>query len=713
MRDHLGMRARTTGGLARAISGLFQTIAPRLAWASLLFSTALFLGGEALLLTAPASSSLGGFRFLQVAPLWSLGFSAVGAVIVLSRGESRIGWLTSAIGLLNNLWTFAFDYAHYATVIRPGSLPAADWMGWLAHWLWLPAFMLLGGFLPLVFPDGRLLSPRWRLAAWFVAGQTSLGVMALALAPDQGSAYPRNPIGVTAAEGFLSSLQQVDGYLAVISLALGATALVLRFRRAKRDQRLQLKWFTTAVAIVASLTAAYILTTPWTPFEASAALYQLALLSLPLAIGAAILKYRLYDIDVVINKTLVFGALAAFITGVYVALVVAVGSLIGTGGAPNLWLSIVATALVAVAFQPVRERVQRLANRIVYGKRATPYEVMADFSHWVAGALSIDEVLPRMAEAAARGVGARHSRVRMFLPAGGERSVTWPADTANDAYDPALSVVHQGEKVGEIAIRKPPGEPLTPTEEKLLSDLAAQAGPVLRNGRLAAELADRLKEIQIQAQALAASRTRIVQAEEAGRRRIERNIHDGVQQEIVALMAKLRLARNQLTRDPNLASATLTELQEDAQQALADLRELARGIHPAVLEDRGLVEAIKARVGRLPIGVRIQADATTRDSRYPPEIEGAAYFLVSEALSNVLKHASAHVVQVHLTSSDGKLHVEVLDDGCGFDPLRVSQSGLRGLKDRIEALGGTLSIVSGPKGTCLGADLGAGAGLRA
>ncbi len=187
-----------------------------------------------------------------------------------------------------------------------------------------------------------------------------------------------------------------------------------------------------------------------------------------------------------------------------------------------------------------------------------------------------------------------------------------------------------------------------------------------------------------------------MQAEEAERRRIERNIHDGVQQEIVALLAKLGLARNQLRRDPEVADATLAEIQEDARQALEDLRELARGIHPPVLSDRGLLEAIEARAARLPLGVTIESDRALRGRRYAEPIEGAAYFLVCEALANVLKHASAQHATVRLTHGDGRLLVEVIDDGTGFTLNGASGSGLRGLTDRIDALGGGLRITSGP-----------------
>jgi len=246
----------------------------------------------------------------------------------------------------------------------------------------------------------------------------------------------------------------------------------------------------------------------------------------------------------------------------------------------------------------------------------------------------------------------------------------------------------------------------TPADHELLSTVARQAALGVHNGRLAVELSARLDEIRRQAEELAASRARIVQAQHAERRRIERDIHDGVQQEIVALMASLRLARNQLRRDPAVADAMLAELQEEARQTLEDIRDLAQGIHPAVLADRGLVEAIESRASRLPIGVAIEADAALRGARYAEDSEGAAFFLVSEGLANVLKHAAASRASVRLAEAEGRLQVEVSDDGVGFVPAEATGSGLTGLRDRIEAVGGVLVVTAGPgEGSSLRATL--------
>ncbi len=222
--------------------------------------------------------------------------------------------------------------------------------------------------------------------------------------------------------------------------------------------------------------------------------------------------------------------------------------------------------------------------------------------------------------------------------------------------------------------------------------MAGQAGLILRNVGLVEDLR--------------ASRQRLVAAADQARRDLERDLHDGAQQQIVALTAKLRLARNQLARDPAIAGQTLAEAQAEAKQTLQDLRELARGIHPSVLSDQGILAAVKSRITRLPIGVRLTAGPELAGGRYPDEIEGAAYFLVCEALVNVVKHAHASQAQVLLSDDGARLRVEITDDGAGFDPADAAGSGLTGLADRIEAVGGSLSIRSRPgAGTVLAGEL--------
>jgi hypothetical protein len=341
-------------------------------------------------------------------------FATVGAVVASRLPANPIGWLFIAFGVVAAATFFSFQYAYYAVIARPGSLPGGTVMSSVGAHIWHPGF----GFFILIFllfPYGESLSRRWRPVAWIVVVSMFVGWLTGALESEfilEADFPPAEPL---IAGPFADIAAAVFGFSVVFNLVLLAIAgasLLLRLRRAKGDERQQIKWFVFAVAVFA-------IALPLSLVFLGEAYGVYTLPLVPIAAGAAILRYRLYDIDIVINKALVFGALAAFITAIYVGVVVGIGAALGTTGGSRLELSIAATAMVAVAFQPVRERVQRFANRLVYGKRATPYEVMSEFTHSVASVLSVAEVLPRMAEAAAIGVGAARTRVTWLWKTGG------------------------------------------------------------------------------------------------------------------------------------------------------------------------------------------------------------------------------------------------------------------------------------------------------
>jgi signal transduction histidine kinase len=438
-------------------------------------------------------------------------------------------------------------------------------------------------------------------------------------------------------------------------------------------------------------------------------LVVLLLLGVPIAVAVAILKYRLYDIDVVVRKTVVFGGLAGFITLVYVGIVVGVGALLGRGDEPNVGLSIAATAIVAVAFQPVRERVQRFASRLVYGRRATPYEVLARLSERAAGTFATEDVLPRTARIIAEGLGA--SRVTVWLHVGQELrpGASWPA-----AVDPPRAVAMadgelpapEGDRtvalrlgdelLGAITVDKAASEPFTPAEEKLLDDLAGQAGLVISNVRLTAELEANIERIEAQARELRASRQRIVAAQDEERRRLERNIHDGAQQHLVALAVKLRLARQTIARDVVKGRELLVALQDEIGNALDTLGSLALGIYPPLLEEQGLAPALAAQYTRS--GLPVHLDARLQ-GRFSIEAEAAVYFCVLEALQNAAKHARASRIDVRLEEVAGELRFEVHDDGAGFEvSANGTGTGLQGIRDRLAVFGGHAEVESSPGG---------------
>ena len=602
-----------------------------------------------------------------LAALYIVPFSVVGLLILSRQLENAEGWILAVLGLLFQLAVAGPLYAGFGQT--HGSWPAGPWIAWLTNWIWIPISALAVIYVPLLFPTGRLLSPRWRVFGWSAGVYILLAAVGNAFAPHALSGLDQyltiqNPVGIDRAAERLTRLRDLSAIFLNVAVIGAVASLVIRFRRAAGAERQQLKWF---------LYGCVLFMVPWASKglitqNLTTLLFALLIPALPVGLGVAILKYRLYDIDIIINKSLVFAALAAFITAVYVAIVVGLGVLVGTAGKPNLALSILATAVVAVAFQPVRERVQGFANRLVYGRRATPYEVLAQFS-WPQG------------DGALRGPIAVAGQLLPTVP----------------GVDRAVAVKHQGELLGALTISKRAGEALTPVEEKLLADLAAQAGLVLRNVRLTAELQARLEEIWKQATELRASRQRIVAAQDAERRRLERNIHDGAQQNLVALTVKLRLARNFASRNPQRAKEIVQELEAETGYALDTLRDLARGIYPPLLRENGLVAALQAHAGSMEIPIEVN---TKSIGRYAADIEAAVYFCCLEALQNVAKHAGASRVQVDLHEQDGQLSFSVVDNGCGFDPDKGSQgSGLRNMMDRVEAVGGRLEVRSGSSGT--------------
>ena len=421
------------------------------------------------------------------------------------------------------------------------------------------------------------------------------------------------------------------------------------------------------------------------------AMFFILALGIPAACAVAILKYRLYDLDVVVRKTVVFGCLAVFITVVYAAIVGVVGALIGSRS--NALASFAAAAVLAVAFAPARDRARRLADRLVYGARATPYEVLTEFSSRMATTYSDTDVLDRMAEIVGTAVGATTARV--WLRLGGEvrTEASWPDGLEPPSALPligdglpefpdqsAFEVRHKGELLGALTVDLPASDPMNHAKEKLVADLAAQAGLVLRNVRLIEELR--------------ASRHRLVSAQDEERRRLERDIHDGAQQQLVALSVKLGLAESLVERDPAKARELMAALKSESSEALDNLRDLARGIYPPLLAAEGLTRALVAQARKSPLPVVVEADGV---GRFDQNVEATVYFCTLEAMQNVAKYAHATRAMVRLMASDGHLTFEVSDDGEGFDPSVMGYgTGLQGMADRLDAIGGILDVASAP-----------------
>jgi signal transduction histidine kinase len=509
-----------------------------------------------------------------------------------------------------------------------------------------------------------------------------------------------NPLGLDAMPSVVHLFTVIGSLSLLLSAILAGVAVVVRYRGAATETRQQIRWLAlVGITFVVTLAVGIVTGVAGAPEIVGnivfTVLFATLALGIPIACGIAILKYRLYDLDIVIKKTVVFGLLAGFISLLYVLVAVLPLTILGVGGSDgsSSILPFAGTVLLVLLFQPVRQRARHFADRVVYGRRATPYEILSEFSSRLGEAYSTHDVLPRTAQILANATGARAALV--WLRVGGELrpAAIWPQGELPPARVirgddlPALAdaehveeVRHQGELLGALSVVMPANDPMDPARERMVKDLAAQAGLVLRNVRLIEDLR--------------ASRQRLVAAQDEERRRIERDIHDGAQQQLVALAVQLKLARTMMDRDPAKAGPMLDGLQAAATTALEDLRDLARGIYPPLLADKGLTAALEAQARKGALPVRVSSEGV---GRYAQEVEATVYFCSLEALNNVAKYAGATLAEIHLAQENGDLSFTVHDDGAGFDPAVTGYgTGLHGMADRLDAIGGDLLVDSAP-----------------
>jgi signal transduction histidine kinase len=484
---------------------------------------------------------------------------------------------------------------------------------------------------------------------------------------------------------------------------------LIRYRRAQFEERQQIKWFAAAAILLAGLAVAstavsfLVYHNGYVVFDPIGGIaIPLGLAGLAAAIGISVLHYHLYDIGVFLRRALVYAALLAITGFIYLVLVVTIGTRIAPQTtAADRAIPFVVAAVLALAFLPVRNRLQRLANHLVYGRRASPYELLANFSRGVSEVYGAEDLTVRMAHILSEGTEADRAEVWLRVGDDLRLAASWPEQDRKPAglrlesgqpppmpdAAAAVPVRYQGELLGMVAVMK--REDITPTETRLVNDLAHEAGLAFKNERLTAELSQRLEELTV-------SRQRLVTAQDTERRRIERNLHDGAQQDLIALKLKLAAAQGTACSDPQQTQEMLQDLVTDVGNAVETLRELARGIYPAVLADLGLAAALDAQAARSPLTVEVHADSI---HRYPPEVEAAVYFCCLEALQNAVKHAQAATMVINVEESDGELCFTAVDNGRGIDVASARRgSGIQNMTDRMAALHGSLDLGTAPDG---------------
>ncbi|MFQ5522578.1 MAG: ATP-binding protein [Acidimicrobiia bacterium] len=607
--------------------------------------------------------------------------AAVGVIPLWKRPQHPIGRLL--IGVVIAMFMIP-SLVETPTVIRFRAFGIEPWMWapiWISMTFTMVAAVLLSTLIVLL-PDGhiRYARERWFLwTAWVLVLAPALSLVSNQVILKYEQTFPglddvASPYTIEALVPYGAAVNQAGLMLAGLVFTGAMLLQILRYRRAPVRERKQVRWviFATSLAVVIGLIPTILVSVdvmdPLGHSLAAGLWSAIPIILIPSSVVVAVLEPPWVDVDIVIRKSFVYGALSFVILLLYVGVAAALG--VAAGSRLSIELAVVLTVVVAVLFQPARQRLQLVADRWVFGVRPTRFEAVSELSESIEQAGDPTALLPQLVETVRKAL-----RVEWVIAELDDGS---RADTGPATGQAVISVpIEAGdEEIGHIDCGPKIEGSLGEDEIQLLNTLARQVGLAVTNARLAG---------------------RIVTAAEAERRRIERNIHDGAQQELVALVARLGMARSSAA-EGQLSPAELDELQYEARRILTDLRELAQGIHPSVLTDGGLLEAVEERCSRLPLEVTVDASPGLREERFGDDIEGAAYFFVTEALTNVLKHAEASNASVSIHRQGGRLRVEVTDDGGGFEPDSVRRNGLDGLRDRIRALGGTMTIRSRPAG---------------
>lgn len=638
--------------------------------------------GLAVVNDLPESETL--LLFVTVVPA-----ALVGALLVSRRPRNIVGWLLVVTGSVFILQALAGNYALAGLAAGTGSLPGGQWAAWACLWLPGPGLIAAVVALPLYFPDGRLPSPRWRPFAWLAAGFLVVVILLTAFANPQVDFGPGQPvIENPAAIGFLRPADAVGRvaapFLWLVLAVAAVISLVLRYRRSRDVERRQIKWLVYAVAVTVAGFIADALVMALSP--------ELAVITVPIrmslgvliviAVLIAILRHGLLDIDLLINRSLVYGALTGCVVTGYILTVGALGALLQTGD--DLAVSLIATGLIAAAFAPLRDRLQRLVNRLLYGYRNDPYQALTLLGRRLeataAPEIALQAVVDTVSDALKLPyVAIEFSRDQAFVTAA-EHGTT-PAGRADLQH---LTLTHGGEQVGRLTLagRGHRGD-LTTADRRLLDDLVRQIAVAVQAMRLTTDL-QRFRE-------------RLVMAREEERRRLGRDLHDGLGPQLASMTMKIEAARDLIPTDPHRAAALLTGVLDQTDSAVHDIRRVAYQLRPPTLDALGLVEAVRAHVSETPnLSVRVDAPCALRP--LPAAVEVAAYRITLEALHNVTGHARAQHCIVTIRQQPNTLTVEVTDDGCGMPADHHPGLGLSSMRERATEIGGTMTITANPTG---------------
>jgi signal transduction histidine kinase len=607
----------------------------------------------------------------------AVGLGGMGTLLARRVPENPIGWLMLLAGTTQSVFGAGREWAVYATAVRPGGLPAPAWAAWVGTW---PSMVSIGT-LPLVlvvFPDGRLPSRRWRALPWVVGVAVALGCASQALvAGPFTEELPSllNPVGVD--WGGLDLLSNLTRTVLMLAIVPAVGSLVARWWGSSGELRQQLKWITFAGTLLGLELVLELAPVPYRYGDLLGWTGPLLLAFFLASITAAVLRFRLWDIDALISHSIVYGALTLGLGGAYVAVVAASGRV--RDHPVEIGSSLVAAAVVAVAFAPLRDWLQRRLDRRLYGDRSDPYRALTRLGDRLGDPAPDDAVLDEVVEAIAASL--RLDAVALVLPDLGTVAATGTARTA--VY--TVPLVFRSTPVGSLVVAHRPGAPLGRRERSVLESLAPPTAAVVH-----AVAATR---------ALQRSRRALVTAREEERRRVRRDLHDGLGPALAAVRMKLDGARLLIDGDPQAAKAVLDRLTDEVRGTIADIRRLVHDLQPAALAEIGLVPAIveqaAAFTGVVGEGgyLQVDVDAPAGIVGLPAAVEVAAYRIVGESLNNVVRHARASRCRVTLVADDPTaLDVVVEDDGVGFTAEGRDGMGLASMAERAAELGGSCRV---------------------
>jgi signal transduction histidine kinase len=627
-----------------------------------------------------------------LAPLAGLGYAVMGALIISRYPRHRLGWLMLAASLLSV--TLVTDA--YSTWVLEGDGPGsaywahvAAWAGPLVGWPAFTAQIIIF----LTAPDGHLQSARWRWVVLFAAAGLMLHTLGtLTIHPSEvvvGEDFGNRAISLP--------LLTIGWMLVAAALIASVVSLVLRLRRAKDDERLQLLWIASAAALLA-LGVVCILAIPRIQGEEGTWLAALPLrvaqVAVPVCVAVAVLRHRLFAIDLILNRALMFTLATAVVAAGYVGVVVMVGLAVD-GSTAGFWPSLLATVVVALAFQPLRRRVIKVADRLAFGTAAEPYEALADLSRRLGDSPDPSVLLPSVAEAAGQAVNALQVVVTLKVEHGPDRLATWPPGGEPVAGDVrvVVPVADGGERLGDIAITMPPGRALRPLDKRLLTDLSEQAAMAFRSARLAAELSGEVEQLAARTNDLSASRGRLITAGDAERSRLERAIDRQVAPHLAPLPRQLhRLSVTHLEPTTPVDASSLARMLVSINAALEALREITRGVFPAQLTRAGLPAALASLVARAGSTGRLVVEESAAARRFAPHVEAAAYFCAAETTRDLDDPVLVLAAEDHL----------LLLVTTGTDRSGIAHDDIR---DRVESAGGTVVITSERGRTVVSAQL--------